>query len=231
MKTNEMSAKRFARAKLSGKTTAEAFLEAHRNFLNKHTFLAPILEAYDSKDILPTPTLQACQAALFDHAFACELKTAEHKIAQAVAPKVIRRGEKKDTSTKKKKGYTITVMVKTYDRDNNVIGEEVGKIRRVKEDENGKKFAEEDDAIFEKETFGDAQRKADRALFLLENSLHAIIENNVGEPIKTSIPRTDAIARMLPKSKSPFSKVMGANTSKLGFGIKAKNDHCSFSRG
>lgn len=139
-KTVVMTPKKFFRAKLSGKITAEAFLAAHRAFLNNHSFLAPILEAYDNAELLPTPTFDACKAALFTHVIESELKTAKAKIAKSVAEtgtKIIRKGDKKETTTPKKASgnYTVTIMVKVTDREGVITGEDIGSVTKLKTEE------------------------------------------------------------------------------------------------
>lgn len=218
-KKQKMSAKRFVKAKLSGRITAEGFLEAHRGFLNSHSFLQPILKSYDEKELMPTATLEKCKAALFDHVVASEIKKAEEQIAKAQsrATIIIRKPKGEPAPAK---GYTITVMVKVYGTKG---GEEIGTYTNSK--------GEEVPTLFETLDYGSAERKADRVLFSLSHSLYAIIENNAGPPVCTKVLRADAIARILRNKKGAVSKVRGKTTNSLSFGVRARNDHSSFSRG
>lgn len=221
MSKMKMTPKRFIRSKLSNKMTAEDFLSSNREFLNGHSFLSPILSAYDNKGLLPTPTLQACQSALFEHIVASDLKTAQQRIDSdkngVTNQKVIRRGR---PGFKKKKvaRYTVTIIVKDYDKNDNVIGEKIGSHN-------------DGDAIFDQKDYGAAERKADRLLFRMENSLYARIENNEGQKVITNVLRRDAMARILRAKKGAIQKTASKSTKSLGFGVRAKNDSCSFSRG
>lgn len=218
-KKQAMTARRFAKANLSGRITAEAFLQAHREFLNSHSFLQPILKSYDEKELLPTATFEKCKSALFDHVIATDLKKAEEHLAKAQArsTKIIRRT--KGTPTPEK-GYTITVMVKVHGTKGEV---EVGTYTNNK--------GEEVPAVFNAPDYGSAERKADRVLFNLSHSLYANIENNAGPKICSVVHRSDAIARVLRNKKGAVSKVRGKTTSSLSFGVKVHNDHASFSGG
>lgn len=231
-----MTAARFVKAKLSKKNTADGFLSLHREFLNKYDFLKEILEAYDQKEILPSPTLMACQVALAEHIVASQIKTAKSKEPSRLnSLGVFKRSEMEKVekpAKEKMSGYTITVMVKKQDRDGNVIGEEVGVIDSRTEDENGKVSLKQEEAIFDENDYGSAERKADRVLFSMQNSLYAIIENNAGEKkIPTKIERGDAIARTLKGKPGVASKRIGHMSSSLKPKMRARNDHCSFSRG
>lgn len=238
-KTVAMTPKKFFRAKLSGKTTAEAFLAAHRAFLNNHSFLSPILEAYDNAELLPTPTFEACKAALFTHVIESEIKTAKDKIAKSVAAasgtKIIRKGDKdkKDAGEPKKASgnYTITIMVKLTDREGNVTGEDIGSVTKLTTEEVEKdgvfttvQTREEEPAVYSANDYSSAERKADRSLFAMADSLYALIENNEGAKVITTIMRADGIARLGRSKKGAVSRERGKSTKSLGFGVKASND-------
>jgi len=230
-----MTVKRFISAKLSGKTTAEGFLAAHMGFLRNHTFLAPVLDAYESKELLPTPTLQACQQALFTHMIesdAAKAKAAtEKKKQESSAPKVIKRGEKQVKSTIPEGEYTITLMCKVYDRNGQNLKIEVGTVEKKKFKEvekNGAKvlepYTEIVPAVWAADTFHAATRLADRRLNDRGDSVYAIVVNTQGKPIETIIQRDDAIARVMKQPKGPASRTRGTSTKTLGFGVKAHND-------
>ena len=242
-----MTPKRFIRAKLSGKTTAEGFLSAHREFLRSHQFLSPILDAYEAKEILPTPTLDACKAALFDHVIACEVKTAQASVQKSKDRAIL--AEKKGiplSVLESTKPYIISVFVKNdkgemelgiYEK---VVGYKIkvgDKILQVEtqEEAEGHKIVEtlkEDrPMVWTADNYSAAERMADRRLFKYEHSIYAEIENTQGIKIKTRIPRADSIARLLRASKRPFMRERGKSTSTLKFQGKAKQDTAHFSRG
>lgn len=239
-KIRAMTIKRFVNAKLSGKTTAEGFLSAHMGFLQNHTFLAPILESYENGEMLPTPTIQACQQVLFDHMVASDAakaKAATDEKAKRMST-VIRKGDKVIKSSVPDKEYTITLMVKVYDREGKNMQIMVGSVERKKfreVEKNGVKvlepYTEITPAVWGAETFNEASRLADRRLFDRGDSVYAEIVNTQGVPIKTTIQRDDAIARTMKQPKGPASRVKGSSTKTLKWVGKAKNDRASFSRG
>lgn len=233
-KVRPMTAKRFAKLNLSGKSTAEGLLAAHMAFLENHSFLKDILQAYKDKELLPTPTLQTCQHLLFTHAIESEIKTAQATIQKNIetyetSPKD-EKGNVISSSEGPKGNYLITLMVKSYTAGE-VSGVEVGTIEvaKVREIEiNGTKVAEKykeiSPAIWAKDDYGSAERLADRRLFEYENSVYAIIENTIGQKVVTNVMRGDSFARMLKKNKSAVMRERGKSTKTLGFGVKAKND-------
>jgi hypothetical protein len=244
-KTRVMTAKRFATSKLSGKATAEGFLAAHAAFLRGHTFLEPILDAYDTKQLLPTPTLQAVQSALLTHVLESEMRTAEAKMAarkeQDGKPKKERKpkGEKADTPAKP---YSITLMCKVYNRELTTYTIEVGTVEEItgykirtdagdievasRELTEGhvilETFRETYPAVYDADTYGEASRLADRRLFQRGDSVFAVIRNNYDRPIDTVVQRGDAIARMLKSPKGAVSKTSAKSTKTLGFQPHAK---------
>jgi hypothetical protein len=242
-KKRPMTAKRFATAKLSGKTTAEGFLAAHMMFLRNHTFLDPILDAYSDGAVLPTPTLQAVQSALMTHVLESERLTAEAKLAE--------RQEKAHTRKPKKekgegfgeeeegghsKAYTVTLFVNISDPER-FAGVEVGTIEEItgykirtsegdvvvatKEEAEGhtilETLKETKPAVWEVDTFGKAMGLADRRLFAREDSAYCEIVNNFDRPITTKVMRSDAIARILKSKKGAVSRVRGRSTKSLGW--------------
>lgn len=207
-KPRSMTAKRFATAKLSGRTTAEGFLDAHMMFLRNHTFLDPILDAYDGGRLLPTPTLQALQSALLTHMLESERVKGEEKLAsrEESAPKKRKGGSKSDgladESETHSKAYTITVTVKEYDRAD---------FATLKEGES-----------WEADTFNQAQTSVDRYLAQNGDTVYATITNNLGVPVTTTVQRDDAIARFFKGKKGAVSRVRGRSTKTLGFTPHAK---------
>lgn len=241
-KKRPMTIKKFVNVKLSGKMTADAFMSAHRDFLRGHSFLTPILDAYEQKELLPTPTLQMMQSALFDHMVENELKTAKNSIAKAKERAEFQKNHKGMPASilESSKAYVICIYVKGEN------GAELGtfekitgyKIKRPDDDKvyevdtleetDGYKIIEtikEDrPMVYTADLFQDANGIADRRLMGFEHSLYAEIENNHGARIKTIVMRGDAIARMLRKGKQAVCRERGKSTKSLGFGVKAHND-------
>lgn len=228
-----MTPKKFIKAKLSGKATAEGFIKAHQDFIRGYQFLEPIVDAYERKEILPTPTLQLMQSALLEHHIANELRKAKIK---------------KKPFSQISKAYTISIFVKgedneivlgTYDKviGYKIIKEEGGKIETVESEEETDGFQivetliEEEDMVYYADLYQEAEGLADRRLTKFEHSVYAEIVNNEGTSIKTIIMRRDAIARVFAKKKGPACRQTSKTSSSLKFGVKASQDTASFSHG
>jgi hypothetical protein len=241
-----MSTKRLISAKLSAKVTAEGFLSAYMDFLKGETYLCPILDAYQRKELLPSVTFKLCQEAALQHWFQQEKSKADQRMEAhkegGSATKVVRRkkaepveAEEEETHSSK---YTVTLMCKVYDKAGNVTIQ-VGTVERSREVtvlQNGtevtKVVKEEEPAIFKADSYNAAERLADRRLVERADAVYATIVNNVGKPLTTNIQRDDAIARTFKSPKGPATRnTSSSGGSNLGFGIKAKNDTCYFSRG
>lgn len=244
-KTRTMTAKRFATTQLSARTTAEGFLQAHRNFLQSHTFLTPVLDAYDSKTIYPTVALQVIQSALLTHVLESELKAAESKmrVAQDATGKPKQARVPRGDLSGKPKPYTITLMCKVYNREETSYTVEVGTVEQIvgykirtatngdlhvstREETEGniilEALRETNPATWDADDYGAAMRLADRRLFQRGDSVFAVIRNNYGKPIDTTVQRVDAMARILKQPKSAVSKTGSKTTSHLGFQPHAK---------
>lgn len=219
-------------AKLSATSAVAGFLHKHREFLNGYQFLSPVLKEYDEKKNPPTITLQVIQSALLDHVIEGEIKSAKEKmVAQQEAAEA--------TNAE----YKISLFCKFIARDGKLtvrLGE-VEKITgyrihlpglgativKTKEETEGyiaERLIEIVPAVWEANDYGAAQRLADRRLFQREDSLYAEIVNTQGKPITTIIQRLDAIARMLPVAKHPFSRKTGSSSKSLKWHGKAKQD-------
>lgn len=252
MAARPMSAKRFATSKLSGKTTADGFLAAHRDFLRAHEFLSPVLDAYEQGELLPTPTLQAIQSALMIHVLESEAKTEEAKMAERAASGSSKVRKPKDPNGKQvaTSAYSVTLMCKVYNKvgdftiEVGTVEEIVGyKIRTIKGDIIVKTKDEADGhivlekliqvgpAVWKADDFGAAMRLADRRLFQREDSVYAIIRNNFDRPIDTHVQRGDAIERMLRQPKGGATRKTVASSTTLKWHGKAKQDRSIFSRG
>lgn len=228
-KPREMSAKRFATAKLSAKTTVEGYISAHRSFLQKFPVVASILEAYDNKDLLPTVALNTIQSALMSYYLDSQIKAAEAKMEKAAEA----AGASKDR-------YQVSLYCKVMDKDKQ-ISIQVGTVREVvgyrirtplgdmvvktKDEADGhvvlEKLVENNPAVWDVPDFGSAMRLADRRLFQREDSVYAEIVNTFDRPIPIHIQRGDAMARFLRQPKSAVSRVRGMSTKSLGFGAHA----------
>jgi hypothetical protein len=244
--TIKMTTKRFIATKLSAKVTADGFLAAYSEFLKGEGYCTPILEAYERKELAPNVTFTLCQEAALQHWFQQEKAKADKRMEeqkeQASGTKIIRRKKEDKSESDGEEGhsskYTVTLMCKVYDKETKTTKIQVGTIERVKEVEltlNGVKVTktvkEEEPAIFKCDSFNASQRLADRRLADRADSVYATINNNIGKPITTIIQRDDAIARVFKSPKGPATRNTHSGGSNLGFGIKAKNDTCYFSRG
>lgn len=81
----------------------------------------------------------------------------------------------------------------------------------------------------------DAERWVDNRLYAGTPGSHGeVIHTKIflkGVPATTIITREDSIARILKKPRASATKRVGVASGKLGFGVKAKQSHSSFSRG
>lgn len=244
--TTKMTTKRFIATKLSAKVTADGFLAAYSQFLKSEGYCLPILEAYERKELAPNVTFTLCQDAALQHWFQQEKAKADKRVEEQKeresGTKIIRRKKEDTSDDSEEKGhsskYTITLMCKVYDKETKTTNIQVGTVERMKEVEvvlNGvasiKRLKEENPAVFQADSFNAAQRLADRWLADRADSVYATINNNIGKPITTIIQRDDAIARVFKSVKGPATRNTHSGGSNLGFGIKAKNDTCHFSKG
>lgn len=238
-KTRAMNVKRFVRGPTkTSKQTTEGFLSAHMEWLRSHSFLDPILDAYEASIIPPTPTLQAIQSALLDHMLLQQSREELEKLEAAEE-----QGQPEP--------YTITLMVKTLDPIFFLEKVEVGTVEEVVAyrilTDNGPKWVETQEetdgyhvmekkvevgpAVWGAGTFGAAMNLADRKLYAREDSVHAIIQNTQGVAISTQVNRQDAIARILRQPKGAVSRGGTKSTKSLKWQGRAKQDRASFSRG
>ena len=208
MNERKMSAKGFLH-KAGGKISADAFLAQHRAWLETGDlalFTAPILRKLDSKEILPTPALGEIKQVVLAHHLAAEVQAAEDAMAKADAPKV-------------QKNYVVTVY--------NSRGEV-----QTRTDPQGKVKDLSEGFL----TGQLAEGWADRRLFEGSPDWFAVIESTkmfdaAGDPLATTVMRDDSIARILKQPKGAVMKSKPQSTTKLGFGVKAKQSHAHFSKG
>jgi hypothetical protein len=199
-KERKMTEKGFLH-KSQGKIAADAFLAAHRQWLETGELAlatTPILRKLDQGEILPTPALHEVQVAVMNHMVAmAHRKTVEAKNAPAAKPK----------------NWTTTIF--------NAKGEVQ---TRIKED------GEVEDLIKGFDLSSDADRWADRRLVEGASDWYAEVTHAM-MPIKTVILRDDAMARVFKKVGSPVMKRVGGTTSSLSFRPKAHEDRSRFSAG
>lgn len=210
----KMTPKRFVNYKLSGKTTAEGFLSAHWEFLQGQSYLSDILGAYERRELLPTPTVQMCQAAVLSHIVEAAVSKAPSPKGESVgSTKVIRRTKGGEAAQPEAVAarYEITMYYKKYNRDRTC-------------------------SIVQGDTFPansgqEAMRIADRKLADQGDAVYATITNTFDRPITINVNRDDAIARLYGQRKGPSTRNTYSGGGSIGFGMKAKNDRSYFSRG
>jgi hypothetical protein len=207
MSEQKMTIKRFVNKATSGKVSAAAFLAAHRSFLltgDLAPVTSPILIKLEKGELLPTPALEQVTKVVFDHMMAAEVAKAHQSIENSTAPSV---------STEKP--YQATI----YNLDDSVATQD------------GK------DLIHNAAMQQDAQGWCDRRLNESAPGSYAIIvANNLispksGLPLTFKVTRDEALGRLNAKKAGAVTKGENKSTGRLSFGIKAKNDHCHFSRG
>ena len=207
-KPRAMTAKMFLH-RSSGKVSADAFIQAHRAFLETGelaSVTSPILAKLDSKAILPTPALEEIKGVVFSHMLQSSIREDERKMAEAQA------------NPAKAKAWLATI----YDGN--------GDIAIAKNDKG--------ELVELQQGFEDAARAdgwTDRRLFDGASDWYGVVSHTTitikGEPMSSRIERSDAIARIMKQAKGAVMKVTSKTTSKLGFGVSCHNDKAVFSRG
>lgn len=205
-----MSERGFLHKAKSSKVSAEGFLAAHRSFLETGSLAvltSPILTKLDSKDILPTPALEEIKNVVLTHMLAKNILAAENKINNPAVAKT-------------NKNWTATI----YDSTGSVqvhVNEKTG---------------DEEELIKNFDHASEADDWSDRKLFDGSAGWYGVVVSNKiltkeGEALSSIILRDDAIARIMHLRSGSVCKKQTKSTSKLSWGVKAKQDHCSFSRG
>jgi len=208
MNTRKMSLKGFL-AKTQSKAAANAigFLSQYREWLETGEvahITSPILAKLDAKEILPTPALKEITTVVFAHMMAQETVKAEKSVAKSLAekPKVEKR-----------------VVATVYTAKGEIALDSEGK---------------EIQAGFDMGQ--DAERWADRRLVesmpgCICKVVHTSVKDRNGAPMVTLVTREEAFARVYKGKKLAAHKKTGVSMSRLGFGVKAKNDRFHFSHG
>ena len=212
MTERKMSPKGFLH-KTTGKAalSAGAFIATHRAWLESGElalFTTPILLQVDSKELMPTPALERIKEVVLAHHLAEEIRISQEKMEKADEP-----GEKSS------KAYLA------------IIWNSKGEIQQ-EEDANGK--MKDLRQSFDKST--QAESWVDNRLFNGSSDCFGTIEatklfKQDGSVFTATVLRVDAIGRILKAPKGPVMKARPKSTGRLGFGVKCKPSHASFSRG
>jgi hypothetical protein len=207
-KPRQMTAKMFLH-RSSGKVSADAFIQAHRAFLETGKLAevtSPILAKLDSKAIMPTPALEEIRGVVFTHTLRAAIETDEAKMAEAQA------------NPAKAKPWMATI----YDAKGDIVTHRNEKGEEVELQQGFEEAARADGWV-------------DRRLFEGASDWYGVVSHTTitikGEPMSSTIQRADAIARIMKHAKGAVMKVTSKTTSKLGFGVKCGNDRAVFSRG
>jgi len=206
MTTRNMTPRGFL-AKANSAKSAQAFFEAHKEYIltgEIAPLVAPLLAAVKRGDMFPTVALNAIKQAVVAHIMLAATTKAKAAVAKpAKAP------------AKSNLAYRVEVLDKN---DDIALGD------------NG------DPLITFCDKWQDAERWLDRKLFAAAPSDHGEITHRyvVNGESKNKIhfvTREDAMARILHKGPMGAFKSLKYGGSKLGFGVKAKNDVSKFSKG
>lgn len=205
-----MTAKTFIR-KSSGSVSAEAFIQAQREWLETGElaqFTSPLLARLDAKDILPTPCLEALRGVVLGYKLAQDTR-----INEVSADK---------NGRKPKKEYPFVATI--YNAD--------GVIQTRMTEEGFEK-----DLIQGFESPSLANNWVDNRLFSGVTPdcygviVHTkMIDKNTEAPMQTIINREDSIARVMKTKRNPVMAKKPQQSS-LGWGAKVKNSTCHFSHG
>lgn len=209
-----MSAKLFARWKYSNEEKAFDYIQNHLAWLKTHSFLTPLVEAFEAKDIDSVSALYAFQEALLSHHYTCALLTAE---------KSIEENRNAIKSNKLNDAYIITIFCMMGG------GIDIGKrkVKRSSQDPDTGKISyweEEEDMIYGKSLYQDAHRKACRMLVDQHHSLFAEIVNTIGDEVKSTIFRSEAFAELYSKNRTPVVRNLGKKEAPLKNYATAHND-------
>lgn len=205
----EMSATSFLNKAVKNSHCAAAFLVKHRDYIvqgSLRQILYPILRQVDMGEMMPTPALMKMQETLLTHIYVVEEENYYQQQEKKLA-KVQARQEKQD------KLWSAVV----YDENGNIA-------TYVKN--NGE--TDTCEKTFEKAS--EANRWTDRHLF--NGGVNYLGEiTNVSLNVREVITRSQAIERILKAKRNPVMHSNSKTTGKLSFGMKVKQDTCSFSRG
>ncbi len=194
--------------------SADAFLKAHRAWLESGelaSLTSPILRKLDDGEVMPTPALEAIKSVVYGHMIASEIRKGEESIA---------RQEQGGKGPGASKPWIGTI----HNADGQIA---------VKINEEGEEVLLQQG--FEKPQ--ECERWVDRRLFEGTDGQFGVVASTTligpktGSPISSTIMRQDAIARILKQKGGPVMKSSAKSSSKLGFGVKAKQSTAKFSHG
>ena len=232
-KPRVMSAKGFLHKSNSAKVSASAFLLAHREWLTTGDLgnvTTPILVKLDETkaeliaakkdtEIVAAVALEEIRVVVLNHMLIKQTTEAEDRLKEQ--SERVARGEAPTASKPRvPKMWEATIYNAKGEiqfRTNNETGELI-------------KLQEGFDHS------SDADGWTDRRLFDAASDCYGVIictkmNGRDGKPLTLTVIREDAIARIMRKPKGPAMHKQAKSTNSLGFGVKAKQDHSSFSRG
>lgn len=175
------------------------------------------------KDILASMVPEISKVGMICQNLKTELdRLGEAKKILAVEKESAKEKEEKEKKPKKPKAckipdYLVTIIVMN-DRGEEVVGEH-----------NGEEMSYSAKSMQACETIAD-NRMWDRADALYAEVVANKLTGKNGALV-FKIDRADSIARKLKTTRGPVCQRGGGSTSKLGFGVKVKEDRCYFSRG
>lgn len=191
---------------------AKSFIEAHRQFLLSGTLkklTEPLIIKLDKGDALPTPTLEELKSAVLAHMLDVTVKQGIQQIKQHA------NGAEHTTT----KNYLATIY-NSKDEVQTYIVEGSGEVKDlVKGFDDGEHARDWCD-----------RRLVDGLPDWYGEIVHTKLTIN-GEPWVATVERSDAIARIFRRKKTPTMHERGKSTKSLSFGVKAKQDRASFSKG
>lgn len=212
-KHRAMTMKTFIKGANAPRVSAQAYLEAHAEFLASNELApitSPIIEKVKNRDIMPTPALAQIQQVVFDYMMQVDKAKADYSLAN---PSKGGRsaGQKSQTSV-------------IYSKDGEIltrVDEETGEVK---------------DLIANHDLFQDAQGWCDRRLDECEPDSYAVITSNKLITPKgvftTHIKRNESIARLARRmGHNTVMKSSPKSTSRLSFGVKCNPSKSTFSGG
>ena len=208
MTTRRMTVRGFiAKTQTKAAANAAGFLGQYREWLETGEvaeLTSPILAKLDSRELLPTPALKEITSVVFAHMMAQESVKAEESIAKA-----------REAKPKTEKRVVATVYT--------ARGE-------IAVDAQGKELQQGFDLGQDAERWAD-RRLVESAPDCICKIVHTTVKDRNGNPMVAEVTREEAYSRLYKGRKMASHKKVGVSMSRLGFGVKAKNDRFYFSRG
>ena len=206
MAQRRMSLKGFiAKTQQKAAHNAAGFLAQYREWLETGevaSLTSPILAKLDAKEILPTPALSEITGVVFAHMMAQESIKAEASL-------------KKSNEPKEEKPVVATVYT--------AKGE-------IAVDNEGKDLQKGFALVQEGERWLDL-RLVEAGPDYVGTVIQTRVKDRNGATMAIEVTREEAFARVYKDRKLASHKKTGVSMSKLGFGVRAKNDRFHFSHG